>query len=86
MDVLSVLRNVVVGVDQDVVHIDGYPSFSYSVLEDVVHHCLECHRGIGESEEHYFWFEQSLIGSEGCFPLISFFDSDVVISSSYVEL
>jgi len=88
VDVLSVLvlHNVVVGMDQDVVHINGYPSFTYFFLEDVIHYCLECCRGVGESEEHYFWFEQSLVGSEGCFPFVSFFDPDVVIPPSHIKL
>jgi len=86
VDIFSMFCNVVVGVNQDIIHIDGYPSFSYFVLEDVVYHCLECCRGVGKSEEHYFWLEQSLVGSESCFPFIPFFDLDVVIPPSYVEL
>jgi len=86
VDILPVLRNVVVSMDQDVVHIDGYPSFSYFFFEDVIHHGLECCGGVGESEKHYFWFEQSLVGGEGCFPFVSFLDPDIVISPSHIEL
>jgi len=86
VNVLPVLRSVIIGMDQDVIHIDRYPSFSYFFFEDVVYHGLEYCGGVGESEEHYFWFEQSLVGGEGCLPFIPFFDPDIVISPSYIKL
>jgi hypothetical protein len=46
---------------------------------------LEGCGGVGELKEHNLWFEQSLIGSESCLPLISFLDLDVVVSLSYIE-
>ena len=72
--------------NEHVIHVYGEPSFSQFFLEDGVHHGLEGCRGVSESKEHYVWFEQSLIGDEGCFPLVSVFDSDVVVAPSDVEL
>jgi len=46
---------------------------------------LEGSRGVGQSKEHYSWFKQSFWRFEHGFPFISFFDSDVVVSPSYVE-
>ena len=86
MDILPVLHSVIIGMDQDVVHVDRYPSFSYFLFEDVVHYGLECHGGVGQSKEHHFWFEQPLIGSEGCLPFVFFLDPDVVIPPSYIKL
>jgi hypothetical protein len=41
-----------VGEDQDVVEIDGDDAFGDQVLEDLIHHCLEGGRTIGEAEVH----------------------------------
>ena len=49
-------------------------------MEDSVHHGLEGSWRVCEPKEHYGGFEQSFWGEECCFPFISFFDPDVVIS------
>src|SRR5258708_5179615 len=48
------------------------------LMKDVIHHCLECCRGVAQSEEHDSWFEQTSIGSECGLPLIALFDPDIV--------
>src|SRR5712672_1256737 len=55
-------------------------------LEDGVHHHLKGGRGVGQPKKHDRWFEQPFVSNEGCFPLVSFSDANVVISPSYVEL
>jgi len=47
---------------------------------------LEGSGGVGQSEEHDPWFEQSCRGFEGGFPFVAFFDSDIVVSPPYIEL
>ncbi|KIJ57656.1 hypothetical protein HYDPIDRAFT_104008, partial [Hydnomerulius pinastri MD-312] len=54
--------------------------------EDVVHHRLERRRGIGKAEEHDRWLEEPAVGPKGGLPLVSFFDTDVVVSPAYVQL
>jgi len=72
--------------DQDVIQIDYYDTFRYEVLEDVVHHGLESGRTISHAKEHYQGFEQASIGLEGCFPLISGLNVDVVETPTNVQL
>ncbi|KAF8240201.1 hypothetical protein L208DRAFT_1234020, partial [Tricholoma matsutake] len=67
---------LVLGEYQDVIHVNYEPSFSDHVTEYLVHHCLE---------EHHRWFKQPLIRLEGCLPLISVLDSDVVIPPLNVQ-
>jgi len=55
-------------------------------MEDHIHHHLEGSGGVSQSEEHNHWFEEPFGGEEGCFPFVTFFYADVVISPSYVEL
>jgi hypothetical protein len=72
--------------DEYVVHVDRYPSFSELCCKYSVHHGLEGGRRVGKAKEHDLGFEETLVGYECCFPFISFLDSDVVIPPSYVEL
>ena len=69
----------------EVVHVDDKPSFLDVVSEIEIHKCLECRWGTTESKKHYRWFEQPQRRNESSLPLIAFFDSNVVISPSYVE-
>ena len=74
------------GVDKEIVHINDEPSFSNHIAEGVVHETLEGGGGVGESEEHYGWFEEPLMGNEGCFPLVTVLDPYVIVPPSDVEL
>ena len=74
------------GVDQNVVKINGYFAFRNEVCKDVVHHVLESGRGIGHSEEHDGWFEQSTIGNKGSFELVAFSDPNVVVPPTNIKL
>ena len=47
---------------------------------------LEGGGGVGKPKEHHGRFEKSFMGDEGCFPLVTVFDSYVVIPPPYVEL
>ena len=74
------------GVYQDIIHIDCHVPFIDEVLEDVIHHGLEGGWAVGEAKEHDQGFEEAPIHSEGGFPLVSFLDSYVVVSPTYIEL
>ena len=73
------------GVYDNVIDIDRDMSFCDEISEYMIHHCLECGRGIGKAEEHYRRFVQTTVSSEGRFPFISFFHSDIVVSPSDIE-
>src|SRR5260221_13706856 len=40
------------GVDNDVVHVSYDFTTVNELMKDVIHHHLECHRGVAQSEEH----------------------------------
>src|ERR1700761_9355090 len=63
---------------QDVIQIHHNHSFGDQVIEDVVHHGLECGRAIAQSEEHDQRLEKSVIGLERCLPLVPLFHPDIV--------
>ncbi len=74
----------------DVIHINSYSGpqelvFENGVSEDIVHHGLECHRGVGESEVHDSGFEESILCFECCFALVSFLNTYVVIPPPDVQ-
>ena len=66
------------GEDQNVVQIDHHNTLRYEVPEDVVHHGLEGGRTVSHSKERYQGLEQTSIGPEGCLPLVSGLNADVV--------
>src|ERR1700733_4120431 len=71
--------------DQDIVEVHIYDAFSNQVLEDVIHHCLEGGRGIGQSKKHHQWLEKSTIHMKGCLPLITFFHTHIIVSPTNIE-
>jgi hypothetical protein len=72
-------------VNRYVIHIDCEGSAHDLFTEYHVHHGLEGSGGVSESEEHYHWFEESLIGYKCCFVLVFGCDSDHVVSPSDVN-
>ncbi|KAF9803698.1 hypothetical protein IEO21_09584 [Rhodonia placenta] len=58
----------------------------YEIMENIIHHRLEGHRGIGEAEEHHQGFIQPPVSYKGCLPFVTGFDPDIVISPSDIEL
>ena len=69
-----------------VIHVNDEPSFPDVVGKVKVHKCLERRWGATESEKHHRWFKQSKRRDESSLPFITFFNSNVVISPSYIEL
>ena len=68
-----------------VIHVDTEPSLCNLFLKNVVHHGLECGRGVGQAEEHNCWLKESFAGFEGSFIFVAFFYTDIVISPVNVE-
>ena len=73
------------GVDKEIIHIDDKPSFGNHVAEGVVHESLKGGGGVGESKEHHGRFEKSFVGDKGGFPLVTIFDSYVVVPPPNIE-
>ena len=76
---------MIIGKDEDVIHIDQEPSFIDFVFEDVVHHVLEGRWQVAKAKEHDCGFKKSFIHFEDCFPFVSFFDPDIIVSSSKIK-
>jgi len=47
---------------------------------------LEGSGAVGHAKEHYQGFEQASIGLEGCLPLISRLDTDVIETPTDIQL
>ena len=77
---------VVVGVDKEVIHVNDEPSFCNHIPEGIRHKSLKGGGRIGHAKEHDGGFIESSVGDEGSFPLVTFLDSDIVISPSYIKL
>ena len=61
--------------DEDVVQVY---TFYYEVMEDVVHHSLKDSQTVSHSEKHYHEFKKSIVSPEGCFLLVSRFNTYIV--------
>ena len=73
------------GVNEDVIHVaDGLIVIDKGV-EDVIHHRLEGGGRVAQSKEHDKGFKQSVVRGEGCLPLISFPQSDIVETPAEVQ-
>ena len=67
------------GGDKKVIHIDNKPSFSHHIAEQVIHEVFECYRGIAKAKEHDSWFRESFVCDKGCLPLVTIFDTNIVV-------
>ena len=54
--------------------------------EDVIHHCHECCRSIGQTHGHYYPFLASSWGPKGCLVDIFRLHSDLVIAIAQINL
>ena len=52
-----------VRVNEDIIHI-AYHTVVDELMEDIIHHCLECCGGVTQSKKHDSWFEQSSVSLE----------------------
>src|SRR6266404_7671484 len=91
MDGVRVVRRRGRRGDQDIIHIDNDASSlrgeaELDILEDLIHHGLECTWGICQPKEHDPWFEETIFGLESCFLFIPRLDPNIVISPLYIKL
>ncbi len=61
-------------------------SFIDQLFQNVIHERLKSHRRVCESEEHDWGLEQASVCSERRFPLITFFDLDVIVTPLDIHL
>ena len=66
------------GVNNDIIHIVYHLTIVDELMEDIIHHCLECCRGVTQSEKHDSWFKQPSVGLEHGFPLVIFLDLHII--------
>ena len=66
------------GVDKDVIHVAYDFATVDELTKDVIHHCLECCRGVAQSEEHDGWFKQASVSSKCGLPLVALLDPHIV--------
>jgi hypothetical protein len=71
--------------DRYVVHVDCEGSTHDLLMEYCVHYGLKYSRGVGESEEHYHRFKESLIGYECCLILVFRYNLGHVVSLTDVD-
>jgi hypothetical protein len=84
LDDLAMLFQVF-GEEEDVVNLYAYDTVADEVLENVIHHSLEGGQAVSHAIQHYQWFKQPLVTPKGCFPFISFLDSDVLVAPLDIE-
>jgi hypothetical protein len=72
--------------DEDVIQVDTDHTFGNEILENVIHHGLESGWTVSETEKHHQRFEKSSVGVECGLPLITFLDSDIVVTPMDIEL
>ena len=73
-------------IDEEVIHVDDEPSFCDHVMEGIIHEALEGSRGISQTKKHHGWFKESFVDDKSSFPLMSVFDSDIVVFPADVKL
>jgi hypothetical protein len=73
------------GENQDIIHVNHYPSFIDFILEGLVHVRLEGGRRVAQSKEHDFWLEQSKFSHERRLPSIIRVDEDIIVSPADVH-
>ncbi len=74
------------GKDEDIVYIYDNSFFSDEVGKKVIYHVLEGSGCIGESEEHNIWLKKLFVGNKHYLPLVSVFDTYVIIATLKVKL
>ena len=73
------------GEDEDIIEVDQDFSLEDKVVENVVHQILKCTWRIGQPKKHHSGFEQTKIGVEHHFPLITLLGSHIVIAPPYIK-
>ena len=65
---------------QDIIHVNGDVALVDEFSKYEIHHGLEGGQHIHETKEHDHGFKKAPVGLEGCFPLITITNSDIIIT------
>ncbi|KAF8238331.1 hypothetical protein L208DRAFT_1242869, partial [Tricholoma matsutake] len=71
--------------DEHVIQVDTDHSFHNEILKNVVHHHLECGRGVCESKKHHQGFEKPAIHAKSGFPFVAPFHVHIVVPPPHIE-
>jgi hypothetical protein len=75
----------VVGIDEYIIEVHD-DTYIKHISKDIIHKMLKDHGTIGQAEQHDLPFKRAIMGSECCFPLIAFGDSDLMECMPEVDL
>ncbi|KAF8231682.1 hypothetical protein L208DRAFT_1275877, partial [Tricholoma matsutake] len=71
--------------DEDVIQVDTDHSFHNEILKNVIHHQLECGRGVCECKKHHQGFKKPAICVKSGFLFIAPFHAHIVVPPSHVK-
>ncbi|KAF8230462.1 hypothetical protein L208DRAFT_1281945 [Tricholoma matsutake] len=71
--------------DEDVIQVDTDHSFHNEILKNIVHHRLECGRGVCESKKHHQGFEKPAIHAKRGFPFVTLFHAHIVVPPLHIK-
>src|SRR5712671_5911637 len=72
--------------EENIIKVDNEMAFIDKVREDGVHKGLESRGCVTKTEGHDKWLEEAERALEGCFPFVTFVDTDVIVTPADVKL
>jgi hypothetical protein len=72
--------------EENIIKVDNKMTFIDKVREDGVHKGLEGRWCITKAKGHDEWLEEAKRALEGCFPFVTFSDTDLIVTPADVEL
>src|SRR5712672_3260826 len=72
--------------EENIIEVDNKMAFIDKVGEDGVHKGLESRGCVTKTEGHDEWLEEAERALEGCFPFVTFADTDVIVTPADIEL
>jgi hypothetical protein len=73
-------------VDHNVIHIYREPALGHLFVKYHVYHHLECSGGVDKAKEYYSRFKEAFWCKKSSLPLISQFNSDIVVPPVDIKL
>jgi hypothetical protein len=72
--------------EENIIKVDNEMAFIDKVGKDGVHKGLEGRRCIAKTEGHDKWFKEAERAFEGCFPFITFSNTDIIVTPVDIKL
>src|SRR6267154_3605376 len=72
--------------EENIIEVDNEMSFIDKVRKDGIHKGLKGRRCVTKAEGHDEWFKEAERALEGCFPFVTFSNTDVIVTPANVEL